>query len=149
MLVYRVELKASILSKYDGWCKQLGPYTGCVGDEDELYEYLDIHGIEFGLNFGVSETRHPAPCEDLRLMRNLKNMVKIIVAIFSASLHCRSCLNGSIAGSGKFWRIRDISVWCTKLISCLQGTNNVFSAKPQPRSVLFHCQRFINANIYL
>ncbi|AOG16134.1 hypothetical protein B_008 [Cronobacter phage vB_CsaM_leB] len=72
MLVYRVELKASILSKYDGWCNQLGPYTGCVGDEDDLYEYLDIHGIEFGLNFGVSETRHPAPCEDLRLMRNLK-----------------------------------------------------------------------------
>lgn len=72
MLVYRVELKASILSKYDGWCKQLGPYTGCVSDEDDLYEYLDIHGMEFGPNFSTSETRHPAPHEDERLMRNLK-----------------------------------------------------------------------------
>ncbi|URP85757.1 hypothetical protein ECW2_0079 [Enterobacter phage EC-W2] len=72
MLVYRVELKASILSKYDGWCKQLGPYTGCVMDGGDLYEYLDIHGIEFGLNFGISETRHSSPNKDLRLMRNLE-----------------------------------------------------------------------------
>lgn len=73
MLVYRVELKASILCAYDGWRTKLGPYNGRIpDDEDGLYEYLDIHGIEFGLNFGWSADRHPAPCDDERLMRNLK-----------------------------------------------------------------------------
>ena len=71
MLVYRIEMKASIFSKYDGWVSQIGPYTGRVEDEDGLHEYLDIHGIEFGLNFCISEKRHPAPAKDERLMRNL------------------------------------------------------------------------------
>lgn len=72
MLVYRVELKASIFSSYDGWCKQLGPYNGYVSDDaDELHVYLDIHGIEFGLNFSCSDERHIPPYDDERLMRNL------------------------------------------------------------------------------
>lgn len=71
MLVYRIELGVSLLDD-EKRMTNIGPYvTHSIPDDIEYW--LDLHNISPRVYITRDDSRHPAPWDDKRLMKNLEN----------------------------------------------------------------------------